>query len=45
LLKVRRSRGTRTPSGMIIRKATDARIAWSLSLLSYSDKGRNMVSV
>jgi hypothetical protein len=34
----------RTPIGSRIRKAVDARMAWTLILLSYSDKGTAMVS-
>jgi hypothetical protein len=44
LVKVRRYRGVRTPTGTKTRKAMDARRAWSLTRISYSDKGKNMVS-
>jgi hypothetical protein len=34
----------RTPSGMTIRKAVEANMAWSLTLFSYSERGWDMVS-
>ena len=41
LVKVRRYRGTRTPSGTMIKNAMDASRAWSLTVFSYPDRGRD----
>lgn len=43
LVKVRRYRPARTPIGAKIRKAVEARRAWSLTLSSYSEKRVAMI--